>query len=58
MRKHDQQNTPFRENIRDLWDAILGKPRLDNRNWVRAVLHEAKNVVVELGRDVKRLFKF
>ena len=56
MRKHDQQNTPFRSNIRDLWNAILGKPRADGRNWLFAVGHELKNVIVELGRDIRRLF--
>ena len=56
MRKHDQQNTPFRSNIRDLWNAIRGKPRTDGRNWLFAVGHELKNVIVELGRDIRRLF--
>ena len=56
MRAHDQQNTPFKDNIRDLWNAIRGKPRTDGRNWVRAFGHELKNVIVELGRDIRRLF--
>ena len=55
MRANDQRNTPFRENIRDLWDAILGKPREDGRLWLFAVGHELTNVFVELWRDIKRL---
>jgi len=54
MRSNDQRNTPFRDNIRDLWDAILGKPRTDGRIWLLAVGHELKNVFVELSRDLKR----
>ena len=50
MRKHDQQGTPFSQNIRDLWCAILGKPRTDDRTWLFAVGHEFKNVLVELVR--------
>ena len=50
MRERDQQFTPFKRNIKDLWDAILGKPRTDGRGWVMAVLHESKNVVIELIR--------
>jgi len=52
MRAHDQQNTPFKKNIRDLWHAIIGKPRTDGRPWLFAVGHELKNVFVELGRDI------
>ena len=54
MRKNDQQNTKFKDDIRDLWDAILGKPRNDGRIWPLAVGHELKNVFVELGRDIMR----
>jgi len=56
VRKHDQQNTPFKQNIVDLWAAIIGRPRTDGRIWILAVGHETKNVFVELGRDIKRKF--
>jgi hypothetical protein len=49
-RQRDQQGTPTRQNLRDLWDALRGAPRADGRGWLGAVLHEAKNVVVELVR--------
>ena len=46
-RAHDQQNTPFRENIRDFWGAIKGEPRTDGRGWLMAVLHEGKNTFIQ-----------
>lgn len=52
MRAHDQQGTPFKANVLDLWDAIRGRPRTDGRNWFLSVGHELKNVFVELGRSV------
>ena len=55
-RKYTDRNTPFKQDIRDLWNAIRGKPRTDGRNWLFAVGHELKNVFVELGRDIRRLF--
>jgi len=55
MRANDQRNTPFRDNVRDLWNAIAGKPRADGRTWLFAVGHEFKNVLVELYRDIKRV---
>lgn len=53
MRQRDQRGTPFRQNMRDLWHAIIGKPRTDGRNWFRAIGHELKNVFVELIRKVR-----
>ena len=50
-RAHDQQNTPLKQNIKDLWNAIRGKSREDERNWIRAVLHEFKNIFIELRRS-------
>lgn len=51
MRSHDQQGTPFKQNMKDLWNAIRGKPRTDGRGWFMAVGHEFKNVIVELVRS-------
>jgi len=58
MRKHDNQNTPFSQNIADLWDAILGKPRDDGRGWLGAVLHEGLNVLVEAVRAYPKVSVF
>ena len=50
MRQHDQQGTPFKQNISELWDAIRGRPRSDGRGWFNGVTHEGLNVLVELTR--------
>jgi len=50
MRKHDQQGTPFKQNISDLRDALLNRPRTDGRGWLGAVGHEAWNVGNEAVR--------
>ena len=50
MRRHDQQNTPFSANIKDLWDALRGAERRDGKGYMGGVLHELLNVFVELVR--------
>jgi len=50
MRKYDQQGTPFKQNVADLRDAILSRPRSDGRGWLGAVSHEGLNVLVEAVR--------
>ena len=49
---NDQQCTPTIQNLKDLWNALRGKPRDDSRNWIMAVLHEGKNVLVEAWRKI------
>ncbi len=44
MSQHDQQCTPFRQNLDDLWHAIKAFPK-------GRIGHEAKNVLVELWRQ-------
>ena len=51
---NDQRCTPTLQNLRDLWRAILNKPRTDGRGWLGAVLHEGKNVIVEAWRKITR----
>jgi len=58
-RKNDQQGTPFKQNIADLWSAVRGEPRDDGRGWLGAVLHEGLNAfLVEPVRKYPKLSAF
>jgi len=54
-RQHDQQGTPFKQNLSDLRDAILNRPRDDGRGWLGASLHEGLNVLVEAVRAYPKI---
>ena len=58
MRQYNQQNTPFSQNISDLWDAMRNRPRIDGRGWLNAVTHEALNVLVEAVRAHPKIAVF
>ena len=62
---NDQQGTPFKENIKNVWYALTNQTRWnrgpngpvkvkDGRGWLDAVTHEMWNVIVELWRSVTR----
>jgi hypothetical protein len=58
MRNYDQQGTPFKENIKELWNALAGMERKDGRGYVMGVLHEAMNVLVEEVRRWPKVVLF
>jgi len=57
-RKYTDRNTPFSQNIADLRDALLSRPRTDGRGWLVAVGHEGLNVLVEAVRAYPKISVF
>ena len=52
MRRHDQQNTPFSANIKDLWDALRGAERRDGKGYM--VFSASLKLRCALGEEVRR----